>query len=134
MPVDSSQVHTKSCAKASKAKTNPPKAKKAKTTPQKQPAKAKKPAKTPTPSPEPEENSPTSPHSPFVYSPTDPQEEEYNYNRHSDPTSEPEQEENRQPEPEVPVNPDVEVWDNTAVNNFCNRNGAFVVPAEYPEA
>ena len=120
----------KATPKASKGKTNPPKAKKPKTTPKKQSSKFKVPFKIPTPSTEPEATSPTPPHSPFVYSPSDPQEKLFNFNRHSDLTSEPEQ----KPEPGAPADDQIELWDVYAIHNICNRNGAFVVPTQFPES
>ncbi|KAJ9051147.1 hypothetical protein DSO57_1007298 [Entomophthora muscae] len=100
MPPKSINKAAFKATKASKSKVTPPKAKKSKTTPKKQPSKAKALPKTPTLSPEPEGNSPTPPHSPFIYSPSDPQEKLFNFNRHSDPTSEPEEEEDQEPDPE----------------------------------
>ncbi|KAJ9077873.1 hypothetical protein DSO57_1012470 [Entomophthora muscae] len=120
----------KATLKTSKGKVNPPKAKKTKTIPKKQPAKAKSPPKTPTPSPDPEETSPTPLHSPFVYFSSDPQEKLFEFNCHSDPTSEPEEE--QEPEPGTPVENKIELWDINTVHNICNRNGAFAVPATFP--
>ncbi|KAJ9077356.1 hypothetical protein DSO57_1017494 [Entomophthora muscae] len=82
---------TKANPKASKGKINLSKAKKPKITPKKQLAKAKAPAKTHTPSPEPKENSSTTSHSSFVYSPSEPQERLFDLFHNSDPTSEPEE-------------------------------------------
>ncbi|KAJ9053852.1 hypothetical protein DSO57_1020295 [Entomophthora muscae] len=104
--------------KASKFKIPPPKSNKAKTTPKKQPSKAKAPPKTPTPSPELEGNGPTPPHSPFVYSPSDPQEKLFNFNCHSDPTSEPKEEEEL--EPGAPAEEQIELWDLNSIHNICN--------------
>ncbi|KAJ9087215.1 hypothetical protein DSO57_1035339 [Entomophthora muscae] len=122
----------KAASKASKGKTTPPKAKKAKTTPKKQPSKGKAPPKTTMPSPEPEETNPTPPHSPFVYSPSDPQEKLFNFNCHSDPISEPEDEEEQEPDPGAPEDEPIELWDLNSIHNVCNRNGTFAVPATYP--
>ncbi|KAJ9048334.1 hypothetical protein DSO57_1039736 [Entomophthora muscae] len=122
----------KAAPKASKSKITPPKAKKAKTTPKKQPSKAKVPPKTPTLSPEQEGNSPTPPHSPFVYSLSDPQEKLFNFNCHSDPTSEPEGEEAQEPEPGAPADDPIKLWDLNSIHNICNQNGTFSVPTTYP--
>ncbi|KAJ9083854.1 hypothetical protein DSO57_1030377 [Entomophthora muscae] len=85
-----------------------------------------------TPSPEPEETSPTLPHSPFVYSLSDPQEKLFSFNRHSDPTSEPEDEEEQEPEPGASADDPIELWDLNSIHNVCYRNGTFAVPATYP--
>ncbi|KAJ9072835.1 hypothetical protein DSO57_1039609 [Entomophthora muscae] len=132
MPPKSINKAASKASKASKGKTTPPKAKKAKTTPKKQSDKGKAPPKTPTPSPEPEETSPTPPHSPFVYSPSDPQEKLFNFNCHSDPTSEAEDEEEHEPEPGAPADEPIELWDLNSIHNVCNRNGTFAVPVTYP--
>ncbi|KAJ9085501.1 hypothetical protein DSO57_1013156 [Entomophthora muscae] len=130
MPLKSITKTVPKASKAFKSKVTTPKAKKAKTTPKKQPAKGKDPPKTPTPSPEPEGNSPTSPHSPFVYFPSDPQEKLYNFNCHSDPTSESEEEEEQ--EPGAPVDEQIELRDLNTIHNICNQNGTFAVPTTYP--
>ncbi|KAJ9055300.1 hypothetical protein DSO57_1005127 [Entomophthora muscae] len=122
----------KAASKASKDKTTPPKAKKAKTTPKKQPAKGKAPPKTPMPSLEPEETSSTPPHSLFVYSLSDPQEKLFNFNCHSDPTSEPEDEDEQEPEPGTPADEPIDLWDLNSIHNVCNQNGTFAVPTTYP--
>ncbi|KAJ9050869.1 hypothetical protein DSO57_1010208 [Entomophthora muscae] len=89
--------------------------------PKKQSSKAKALPKTPTPSPEQEGNSPTPLHSPFVYSPSDPQEKLFNFNCHSDPTSEPEDEEEQKPEPGAPAYEPIELWDLNFIHNVCNQ-------------
>ncbi|KAJ9056158.1 hypothetical protein DSO57_1037743 [Entomophthora muscae] len=61
-------------------------------------------------------NSPTPPHSPFVYSPSYPQEKTFNFNCHSDLTSEPEEEQ----EPGAPADEPIELWDLNIVHNICN--------------
>ncbi|KAJ9084014.1 hypothetical protein DSO57_1039658 [Entomophthora muscae] len=129
MPPKSINKAASKASKASKSKTTPPKAK---TTPKKQPAKGKAPPKTPTPSPEPEETIPTPPRYPFVYFPSDPQEKLFNFNCHSDPTSEPEDEEEQEPEPSAPADEPIELWDLNTIHNVCNRNSTFAVPATYP--
>ncbi|KAJ9067158.1 hypothetical protein DSO57_1002641 [Entomophthora muscae] len=122
----------KAAPKASKSKITLPKAKKAKTTPKKQPSKAKAPPKTPSLSPKQEGNSPIPPHSPFIYSPSDPQGKLFNFNCHSDPTSEPEDEEEQEQEPGAPEDEPIELWDLNSIHNICNQNGTFAVPTTYP--
>ncbi|KAJ9051073.1 hypothetical protein DSO57_1039688 [Entomophthora muscae] len=132
MPPKSTAKAASKASKASKSKITLPKNKKAKTTPKKQPLKANAPPKTPTPSPEQEGNSPTSLHSPFVYSPSDPQEKLFNFNCHSDPTSEPKDEEEQEQEPGAPEDEPIELWDLNSIHNICNQNGIFSVPTTYP--
>ncbi|KAJ9065362.1 hypothetical protein DSO57_1020359 [Entomophthora muscae] len=71
-------------------------------------------------------------YSPFVYSPSDPQENLFNFNHHSDPTSEPEEDQEQEPEPGAPADDQIEIWDVNNIHNIFNRNGAFSVPFTFP--
>ncbi|KAJ9056759.1 hypothetical protein DSO57_1029700 [Entomophthora muscae] len=120
-------------SKASKDNNNPLKAKKFKAA-KKKPAKAKVPPKTSTSSHNPKETIPTSSHSPFFYSPSDPQEKLFNFNHHYDHTSETEEEQKHQPELGTHKNDKIELWNVNTAHNICNQNGAFVVPITLPES
>ncbi|KAJ9076853.1 hypothetical protein DSO57_1022296 [Entomophthora muscae] len=73
----------------------------------------------------------TPPNSPFVYSPSDPQEKLFDFNCHYDPTSESKEEPEKESEPSAPADDQIELWDVKSVHNICNQNGAFVVPTTF---
>ncbi|KAJ9064685.1 hypothetical protein DSO57_1027802 [Entomophthora muscae] len=91
----------------------------------KQPPKEKTPVKTPTPCHESEADSLTPPHSPFVYSPSNPQEKNFHFNDEYENEKDSDDHGSAASEDE----PILE-WDLHAFANICNDNMQFKAPCK----